>query len=241
MAIVKKAVVSRVVPFNDRCQLIELSLPLGETLGFRGGQYIIVNAGCPGPEEKEVKRAYSVLSADSQQSRFLLAAERVPSGFASGYLNDLVEGDSISFTGPWGKKAAEPWPKDSLPLVIATDTGITAALGTVNGRHFETFLSRARFKWMVSADNAFLSEAFVRESAPKDLHAIEVVKIPPIGSAERLQVASEQTKSWLTEETPNMVYMTGDGHVLNALTAVFREFGLTEDQIRSEPFFRKGT
>ena len=55
------------------------------------------------PTGKAVKRAYSLLSADSDQQRFILASKRMPDGPGSGYMHALAPGDAVKFSGPWGK------------------------------------------------------------------------------------------------------------------------------------------
>src|SRR5437016_2860919 len=76
-------------------RLLDLAVVGDEPLGFRGGQYIIVDSGLVLPSGKAAKRAYSILSADAEQTRFQLAVKRIPGGLASGFLHGAAIGAEI--------------------------------------------------------------------------------------------------------------------------------------------------
>jgi len=80
------------------------------SLGFVGGQYVIVDSGIVLPSGKAVKRAYSILSADSDQSRFELATMRIPDGPGSGFMHEQPIGAEIRFSG---RGASCFWPARS--------------------------------------------------------------------------------------------------------------------------------
>src|SRR2546430_11598950 len=75
----------------------------GDPLGFAGGQYLIVDSGIVLAGGKIAKRAYSIVSADAEQTRFELAVRRQDPGPGSGYMHELALGATIKFSGPWGK------------------------------------------------------------------------------------------------------------------------------------------
>ncbi|MCA1665005.1 MAG: FAD-dependent oxidoreductase [Myxococcales bacterium] len=145
MAVVREARVADVVDLTPTTRILELE-PVTR-LDFVGGQYVIVNSGITLPDGKLAKRAYSFLSADERQERVVVAVRKM-GGAASHWMHTRVVGDVIPFSGPWGKWLAE----DSQPrrtLVMATDTGITAALGLIRGRAFAPQLARAELVWLV--------------------------------------------------------------------------------------------
>src|SRR5207237_425931 len=127
----KSARVAHVHDVSASTRLMELEP--SEPLGFVGGQYVIVNSGIQLPDGKLAKRAYSILSADARQERLAVAVRKI--GPASTWLHERQVGDEVPFSGPWGKWLAD----DARPrrtLVLATDTGITAALGLMRGQAF---------------------------------------------------------------------------------------------------------
>src|SRR5713101_3933702 len=108
-------------------RLMTFVLAEGE-IGFSGGQYIIVDTRIELAGGKLAKRAYSILSSDDDQREFQIAVRRVGEGPGSNFMHRMEVGAELPFSGPWGKfvaNGASAGPR----RVLATDTGITAALG----------------------------------------------------------------------------------------------------------------
>ena len=145
MAIAKTARVSgsRRTGAGTRMLALETAAPLG----FIGGQYIIVDSGLVLPSGKAAKRAYSMLSNDADQTRIEIAVKRIPNGPGSAFLHRVEVGTTIRFSGPWGKLAPLAG-VGGRTLVIATDTGITAALGLVRSARFAALRPATLFVWL---------------------------------------------------------------------------------------------
>ena len=111
-----------------------LELVAEKPLDFVGGQFVTVDTGLVHPSGKPVRRAYSVLSSDAEQLRFELASKRIPDGPVL-RLRPRPRGRTreLRFTGPWGKFFPARCAAGKT-LVLATDTGVTAALGLVQSR-----------------------------------------------------------------------------------------------------------
>lgn len=222
---------------NANTRLLEFRTE--DELGFVGGQYIIVHTGVPIGEGKTAKRAYSLLSSDEQQRRFQLAVRRIeigPDTFGPGsnYMHELPIGAELAFSGPWGKFL----PPDSLPedavepsiLVLATDTGITAALGLVNSNKFIPHCRQANIFWLAGPEDYFLSELFVRERIAAAGLNVEIVRIPV--DIERrdewLRINRDALVRKMLEPRPATAYLSGDGFLL----AEFRD-ALTQAEAES--------
>jgi ferredoxin-NADP reductase len=220
-------------------RLLEFSLE--DELGFTGGQYIIVNTGIPIAADKVAKRAYSILSGDIRQHRFQIAVRRIGAGPGSNYMFDLPLDAELAFSGPWGKylpREQEPGNADRSTLILATDTGITAAIGLVSAEKFAPYRQRTNLFWITESDEYFLPESFVRERISALCGHFEVIKVP---------TASEQRESWLStqrdtllnrirREEPATAFLSGDGFLL----AEFRnalESGPYPVQVSVESFF----
>src|SRR5688572_14345506 len=129
-----------------------VDLIAAEPLGFVGGQYVIVDSGLVLDNGKAAKRAYSILSADTDQTRFQLAVMRIPGGRCSSFMHEVRIGDEVRFSGPWGKLYPPEHPHGRT-LVLATDTGISAALGLVQSTRFAPLLPHTVLIWLrTSAD-----------------------------------------------------------------------------------------
>ena len=157
MAVQKTAKLVDKLSFDNDTSLLQFVAE--EPLGFRGGQYLIVSSGLTGNNGQVVKRAYSILSSDKEQQRFTLAVRRIREfgeGAGSRYMTELEVGDELRFSGPWGKLAPEGTPDLGERWVIASDTGITAALGLLNSRSMD-LPGKSRLLWLTSSPNYFLS------------------------------------------------------------------------------------
>jgi ferredoxin-NADP reductase len=232
MAISKHARVTRSESFGRDSYLLELAAD--EPLGFVGGQYVIVDSGLVLPSGKAVKRAYSLLSADADQQRFELAAKRIPGGLGSGFLHGLVAEASVKFSGPWGKLFPQPGTTGAT-LVLATDTGITAALGLVQGRRFQPLLAEAQVVWLRTAPAYFLPDALVRSRIPARCAELQIEPIPEIGLPERLAHARCLLARLLERFRFAQAFLCGDGSVNYALLDDLVAAGVpcTKDQLES--------
>jgi len=194
-----------------------LELCMDEPLGFVGGQYVIVDSGMLLPNGKAAKRAYSLVTADAEQRRFELTVKRIPGGLVSGYLHAIAVGAELRFSGPWGKLVPEP-DASGPTFVLATDTGISAALGLVQGQRFAPLLRETTLLWLRSCPEYFLPEALVRERVPAGCAAVRVEPFLAIGHPERVECARALLRAHVQQAgLPARAFVTGDGAVNYAL------------------------
>ena len=117
-------------------------------VGFQGGQYVIVNTGIELAGGKIAKRAYSILSSDAEQREFQIAVRRIGEGPGSNFMHRIEVGAELTFSGPWGKFVSNGAAAGQR-LVFATDTGITAALGLLQGRGSRALADATTAVWFV--------------------------------------------------------------------------------------------
>ncbi len=197
-------------PVNDHAALLRFEV--GQELSFTGGQYIIVNTGIPLGEGKTVKRAYSILSSDADQRIFEIAVRSIDGGPGSNFMIGLHASAELHFTGPWGKfRPPAEAGTDSSTLVIATDTGITAALGLLRGKFFQPLLPQTRLYWLVESEIYFLPEQFVRENLPESGLHFEIIPLPFAGRTEWFERDSFAS---ILRTPPQHAYLSGDGFVM---------------------------
>jgi len=225
MAVKKTARIAAAETLSASLRL--LTLEPSEPLGFLGGQYFIVDSGVMLANGKAAKRAYSILSGDKDQSRFQIAVKKLGDGPGSTFMHEQPVGAEIPFSGPWGKYL----PDDATPrrtLIVATDTGITAAMGLVAGEKFAPQRANARLVWLTEHSNYFLSPAFVRERTGLD---VVIERVPPVSHVERPAVGDAILTKHLSHQ-PDSVFLSGDG----ALIYPWRD-RLTDRVVRFECFF----
>jgi NAD(P)H-flavin reductase len=219
-------------------RVLTLEMKGDEPLGFVGGQYIIVDTGLTAASGKAIKRAYSLLSADQDQRGFTLSSKRLPAGPGSNYMHELPVGGEIKFSGPWGKLR----PAEGLSgptLVVATDTGVTAALGLLRGRPFAALLPQTHFLWLRSEPGYFLPDDFVQASLPPGLGRAEIGPLPPIGHPERISHVRSHVRSVLAEDLSGLgqAFIAGDGLVNYALLDDLVRAGVPATRDSVESFF----
>jgi ferredoxin-NADP reductase len=218
-------------------RLLEFALADGQPLGFTGGQYVIVNTGVPLPGGKVAKRAYSILSSDRDQARFQIAVRRIGSGPGSTFMHEMPVGAEIPFSGPWGKYLVGPDTAPGRTLVLATDTGLTAALGLIRGTAFARFLPETRVLWFVPSREYFLPAPWLACAVHDSCGSLTIRISPPIHDPQRVVAARGLLGSYLEEGLPAHAFLSGDGAVLYPLCQELMTAGLAESQIRLECFF----
>src|SRR5579862_9600771 len=192
-------------------RLLRFAFENGDSLGFVGGKYIIVNSELPLPDGKICKRAYSILSSDSDQTSFTIAVRRI--GIGSNFLHGLPLGSELRFSGPWGKFVAAG-PEEESTWIFATDTGITAALGLTQAFDYKPKLAKTELCWWVQSRNYFLPESFVRANIPLPREQFSLEQFPSVGNTERVGCAHKLLNRRLARQLPDRVYLSGDGAVL---------------------------
>jgi ferredoxin-NADP reductase len=234
MAVAKTALVASADILGPKTRHLVLEMEGGAPLGFAGGQYIIVDSGIVLPGGKIAKRAYSIASADAEQARFELAVRRLETGPGSNYMHELSVGATVKFSGPWGKFVVSEGDEPGPVLVVATDTGITAALGLVQARAFQSRLSSTTLVWLRESDEDFVTETFARRRVPSACAEFQVGAFPPVGHPERALVARACVRRF---GGLARAFFAGDGDVIGAMSETVVAAGLAEHRIAVECFF----
>ncbi len=213
-----------------------LNLRATEPLGFVGGQYLIIDSRIVLPSGKAVKRAYSLLTSDAEQVRFQLAVKRIPDGPGSAFVHGLEAGTDISFSGPWGKFFPREGASGST-LILATDTGITAAFGFLHATRFAPLLPQALLIWLRTSSDYFLPEEFVRKHIPADCGEIRIEAIPAIGHQERVPHARAILRQVMSHGDFVQAFIAGDGAVNQVLLDDLVAAGVHVSKDNLESFF----
>ncbi len=220
---------------GQETRLLKFALEDGNSLGFVGGKYIIVNSGLQLPDGKTCKRAYSILSSDCDQSSFEIAVRRI--GMGSSFLHEFSMDSELHFSGPWGKFVAMNGDVEESTWIFATDTGITAALGLIQAESFRPKLARTELCWWAQPGSYFLPESLVREKVPRLCGQFRLEVAPAIGDPVRVTCVQTLLTEQLRRGLPGRVYLSGDGAVLLPLADALIAAGMPQDHIHVETFF----
>lgn len=213
-----------------------LDLCATEPVGFVGGQYLILDSRIILPSGKAVKRAYSFLTGDAEQRRFQLAVKRIPDGLGSAFMHGLAAGMDISFSGPWGKFCPREG-ASGRTLILATDTGITAALGLLRATRFASLLPQAQLIWLRSSAEYFLPDEFVQQQVPAACGEVRIAAIPAVGHQDRIPQARAMLREVLLRGDVAQVFIAGDGAVNQVLLDDVMAAGVAVSKEQVESFF----
>src|SRR5262249_24837714 len=142
----------------------------------------------------------------------------------------------VPFSGPWGKLLADDARPRRATWIVATDTGITAALGLVRGSAFAPQLTNARLLWLRGKDGYFFCGDFLAAGLRRSL-PMSRVAIPPVKHPERIAVARAEIERLLADGAPESVFASGDGDVIYAVRERALAAGVSDGNIRLESFF----
>jgi len=204
-------------PASDSARALEIETVDGSPLAPTAGKYIIVNTGVT-VGDKAIKRAYSLLPAADAPHRARLIVKRLGDGPGSNALHSAPPGTELSFSGPWGKLIPDASPEaPPRTLVIATDTGITTALGiALHARALPT-CSVLEVLWFRSHDETFLDvddvKRQVEEAGVRFVHA----PILPARDPNRVTAAWEHVDARVAELGAELVVASGDGAIIHPL------------------------
>lgn len=207
----------------------------GEPFGEVGGKYIIVHTGLV-IGERAVKRAYSLMPLRERRGLARIAI-KLMEGAGSRALHDVAVGATMGFSGPWGKLLGDAGLEERT-LLVATDTGITSALGVVEQLAGSAGAPPLDVLWLRSEDECFLGLESVRQRVAAAGATFESGAIPPVTSPARTAVAFALIEARTRELRPSHVIATGDGAVVHPLRERLpQQFPFVRD-VRVECFFR---
>lgn len=143
--------------------VLTFALEAGDPMDFTPGQYVTFYLRRDG---KPVTRSYSIYSSANLHDRFSLLIKRVPRGFASSHLCDLVPAQHPTETvlGPLGRFLyRNPGPRTV--LMVATGVGLAPFLPMLERLRAESPRASASLVW----GNRYLEDMVVR----RELEALQ--------------------------------------------------------------------
>ena len=236
MAAILKARVIKKEKFGEDTILLSCEMVEPAELGFKGGQYIIVNSQRLLANGKLGKRAYSIPSCDYEQKVFDLIIKKISDGIGSDFMHELKVDDIFEFSGPWGKYQLQAGDPNQKLLCISTDTGITAALGLVRGKTAYA-INESKLVWFLSSENYFVPIERIESWIPPGLTFQVISSVPSIDNPARVPFIEKKLSEILENKSFSKICLSGDGAVLRELKKYFLGQGFKEDQFLMESFF----
>lgn len=198
-----------------------------------GGKYIIVHTGLV-RGERAIKRAYSLMPRDGHDRHAEIVVKRV--GIGAGAMHEAEVGTRFTFSGPWGKLAPEGGFAERT-LLVATDTGITSALGVAEDAARRSARREFTVLWLRAPSETFLDTNTVRARIERAGSQFRIATIPEVGAAERADFAFRLIAALALESSATHVVATGDGAIVFPLRARLPVSVAGVREVRIECFF----
>jgi len=215
-------------------RVLEIECVEGGAFDVVGGKYIIVHTGLV-LGEKAIKRAYSLMPVPARPGRATIAVKRLP-GLGSQAMHDLSLDATLGFSGPWGKLVPEAGLAQRT-LLVATDTGITSALGIVEQHAISGVRRALSVIWLREAAETFLDMASVRRRIEQSGAGLSVHVIDPVAAPTRAAAAWALIEAHAQGFEASHVVATGDGAIVHPLRELLPGRVALVTDVRSECFF----
>jgi len=217
-------------------RVLDVECVEGGAFDVVGGKYVIVHTGIT-VDEKAIKRAYSLMPAFGAKGRARIAVKRL-SGPGSNALHEVPVGAVLGFSGPWGKLLPEGGLGERT-LLVATDTGITSALGIVEEHALAGREARPlEVLWLRASDDWFFDVGDVRARVERAGVAFTTAEIPAVFGAGREEGAFRFALARARELEATHVIATGDGAIVHPLVDRLPSRAPSVKDVRIECFFR---
>lgn len=219
--------------------IIELDIKMVEpnSLKFKAGQFMMLNIPPKEGQKRPTTRAYSIASDANDPSGFKLIVKIIPNGVGSEHLRNMRPGDSLNFTGPFGKLLFLE-PPTSQVLLISTGAGIsqhTSYLMTHGTKY-----PKVKFRMLVGVWNE--QETFYKE----ELFALK----QKLGNFDYQFVVDSPTPAWTGlkgfvtshidmfdyKNNDTTFYLCGNPAMINAVTEKLKADGFDPARLLAEAF-----
>lgn len=117
--------VEKIIDYTHNVRELVLKTDTPSAFNFRAGQFVMLHV--PQKEGKPVLRAYSIASDERVKDGFRLIFKFVENGAASTFVWGLKGGETVQFTGPFGKVFFQEPPAEQI-VFLNTGSGVSQHL-----------------------------------------------------------------------------------------------------------------
>lgn len=231
--------VTAITDLTPNIKHLVFTLPEGEEIEFKAGQYVQLKAPKYPGNHEEVFRAYSIASSPEEHGKVELIIGLVPDGICSTYVHKhLAEGDTVTLTGPYGDFYYQDSHREI--LMVAAGTGMAPILSilhqlkAINSQQKATFYFGARHE----EDLFFLEKMKTFES---DLISFEFIPSlsKPHNEADwtgQLGRVTTCLQRDLMDPCEREAYLCGSPKMIDSIVEVLIEKGIPEEFIFYDKF-----
>jgi Na+-transporting NADH:ubiquinone oxidoreductase subunit F len=234
-----KATVQKVEDLTYDIKQLTLKLIEPDSINFKAGQYIQLEAPRYKKSKQPVSRAYSISSSPSHTDYIQVIIRRVPDGICTTYVFDfLKEGEMINFTGPFGDFFIRDTEADM--LFVAGGSGKAPIKSMVE--FLDEQASQRRMVYMFGArttKDLYYTELFNDyEEKLKDFTYVPVLSQPEENSGWKGKTGyiPPYFKEFLRDPKNTEAYLCGSPGMIAAVTKSLIENGVPNEKIYYDSF-----
>jgi len=231
-----KVVQKKMLTYDILGLTIGLSNP--PTIDFKAGQYLQLKS-MPYEGKEAVLRDFSIASPPSNKNSIELMIRKIPKGIFTPWAFDILkEGDSISFSGPYGKFGASG---TSLPMLfIAGGSGMAPVWSVLQDLQQKNSSRRIFYFFgaLTQKDLFLTDELYKLEKELPDFKFIPALSNEPADSGWQGErgLITDVVGRRIPDCSGYEGYLCGSPGMIKACIAVLKKGGMTEDRIFYDKF-----
>lgn len=203
---------------------------------FKAGQFVMLNV--PQAEGKPVLRAYSIASDDRIKNGFRLLFKFVENGIASTFVWSLQGGETLNFTGPFGKVFFQEPPTEQI-VFLNTGTGLSQHICYLLSKkeQYPNLRYRMLFGVRSEKDMYYQKEVEALSQELKDFKFEFVLSRPQETWTGKKGYVQDFLHEFNYKEIPTTFYLCGNGGMIKAVKQQLIEIdGIDKSRVWSEAF-----
>lgn len=228
--------VSQIIDHTANVRELKLTATGVTAIAFKAGQFFMLHV--PQENAKPALRAYSVASSDSDPRNLKLLFKYIDQGVASKFVWALTGGETLQFTGGFGKVFFKEPPTEQI-VFLNTGTGISQHLcyllskkNSFPNLHYKLFFG-VRNQKDIYLENE-LSE--LKKELPNFEYSY-VLSRPDAGWAGKTGYVQDFLKDINYSDIPTTFYLCGNGGMIKAVkNKLLVEDKIPADRVWSEAF-----
>lgn len=214
----------------------ELVISSSDEFIFKAGQFVMLHVP-QGEGVKPALRAYSISSGEQNKNGFKLLFKYVDQGKASEFVWKLTGGETLQFTGPFGKVFFQEPPTEQI-IFLNTGTGLSQHLSYLESKmaQYPNLGYKMYFGVRTEADIYYEPELQKLKASLPNFEYHYVLSRPPdswTGKKGYVQNFIESEVDW---NKPVTFYLCGNGGMIKATKEILASHNIPADKIWSEAF-----
>lgn len=202
---------------------------------FRAGQFVMLHV--PQHDAKPALRAYSIASDERDTKEFRLLFKFVETGLASTFVWTLKGGETLNFTGPFGKVFFQEPPTQQI-VFLNTGTGLSQHLSYLLSKKELHPNLRYRMLFGVRSQRDIYHDNVLAPLAKElaDFKYEYVLSRPEPGWTGKVGYVQNFIKEFEYTQHPTTFYMCGNGGMIKEVKSILEADGIEKTRIWAEAF-----